>query len=133
MAEKKRRMSAERWVILGLLIVLVSMLGGFAIASGAPSNITTCTKASNGKMKIITSGGVAKCTAKGKGTAATWDNHAIVGPQLAQIPQLNSGLNTACQRYLDLFRLFVGGPITPDEFTTNPLGPQETECIGRVS
>ena len=70
-------------MILGLLVVMVSMLGGFAVASGAPSSITTCTKASNGKMKIITSGGVAKCTAKGKGTANTWDNHSVVGPQLA--------------------------------------------------
>jgi hypothetical protein len=34
MTTGKRRMSTERWIIVGLVVVIVSMLGGFAAASG---------------------------------------------------------------------------------------------------
>ncbi len=66
---------AGRWVALGTVLGVVAAWGGFGLASGASSSITTCTKKSNNKTKIITSAQVAKCTKKGKGTVTTWDNH----------------------------------------------------------
>jgi hypothetical protein len=71
-------MSAERWVILGLLVVLVSVLGGVGIASGSPSSIHTCTTIKNGKIKVTG----ATCKA-GKQTSTTWLDAASVSQQLA--------------------------------------------------
>jgi uncharacterized protein YjbI with pentapeptide repeats len=67
------RMSRRgRWLALGLIVGLGVAWGGFSVAESAPSSITTCTKNSNNKTKVITSSLVAKCTAKGKGVAQTW-------------------------------------------------------------
>jgi hypothetical protein len=73
--ETERRIG--RWVALGTVLAVVAAGGGFgALGAGAAAAtpLTTCTKVSNGKTKIITAGGTAKCAAKDKGVARTWDD-----------------------------------------------------------
>jgi hypothetical protein len=67
--ERKRKITAERWVILGLLTVLVSVFAGFAVASAVVTNgngtVNACYK-KNGNLRVATTG----CKA-GKETAVT--------------------------------------------------------------
>ena len=59
-------------------------MGGSGVAGAATSSIKTCTKTSNNKTKVIDASAVAKCIAKGKGVARTWDDHAVTGPLQAK-------------------------------------------------
>jgi uncharacterized protein YjbI with pentapeptide repeats len=72
--ERSQRAS-YRVAIIALLAALVTTWAGVNLveaATGAPGSITTCTKAKNGKTKVIASSLVTKCTAKGKGFAKQW-------------------------------------------------------------
>jgi hypothetical protein len=70
---ERKRTGRARWVALGLTVGLVAAWGGFAVVDAAPpASITTCTKNSTSKTKVIASSLVAKCTYKGKGVAQTW-------------------------------------------------------------
>src|SRR5262245_32739336 len=89
MTPKRKR---GRWIALGLTVGLVVAWGGFATAESAPSSITTCTKASNGKTKLIAPSQTAKCNAKGKGIATTWDPHSITVALQNQLTAANSEL-----------------------------------------
>ena len=71
MADKKQR-KVGRYVALGTVLATVAVWGSVGLLGAAPSSITTCTKTSNNKTKVIATSGVAKCTAKGKGVAQTW-------------------------------------------------------------
>jgi hypothetical protein len=76
---ERKRAGRVRWVALGLTLGLVAAWGGFTVVEAAtPSSITTCTKTSTGKMKVITASQVAKCQKRGKGSVTTWDDHAVV-------------------------------------------------------
>jgi Pentapeptide repeats (8 copies) len=69
-----------RWIALGTILGVVAAWGGLGIvgivgaATSAPSTITTCTKAKNGKTKVIYNDYVyvERCSRKGKGFAKVW-------------------------------------------------------------
>jgi hypothetical protein len=91
------RQGKKRWIALGTTLGVVAAWGGFGLvgaATTAPTTITTCTKASNGKTKVIAPATVAKCTKKGKGVAKTW-NTVNVAALNAQIATLTSNVATA--------------------------------------
>jgi hypothetical protein len=100
MAEKKKsKVSPERFMIVGLLVALVFTLGGFAIASGAPSSIHTCT-GRGGRIRVAA--GTCK---PGRQTSDTWDNHEIVAQELADRDARILALRTAiCHTGLSIFQ-----------------------------
>ena len=75
----------RRLLVVGLVAGLASALAGFGLAQGAPSSITTCTKTSTGKIQVIATTEVGKCTKKGKGTATTWDKHSTTVSLMNQL------------------------------------------------
>jgi hypothetical protein len=82
MASKRR--GRARWIALGLIMGLVVAWSGVGLAGATTSSIKTCTKVSSNKTKVIDASAVAKCTAKGKGVARTWDDDTVVGPLQAK-------------------------------------------------
>jgi len=103
MGSNQGRTKVARWIALGTLLGVATAWGGFSVVDAAPSSITTCTKTRNNKTKIIPASSSAACTAKGKGTVNTWDNHSLVagqvGAQDAQIANLQTEESNFCTEY----------------------------------
>jgi uncharacterized protein YjbI with pentapeptide repeats len=96
MATRSKR---SRWLALGLVVGLGLAWGGYSVAESAPSSITTCTKNSNNKTKVITTAQVAKCTRKGKGVVQSW----VPASQLA-----------TANKYYELLTALQNGPAVHD-------------------
>jgi hypothetical protein len=64
-----------------------------ALCGAVPSSIKTCTKVSTNKTKVIDASAVAKCIAKGKGVAQTFDDHAVAGSLPARVTNVCNETN----------------------------------------
>jgi hypothetical protein len=95
---ESKRLRRARWIALGLITGLIAAWGGFGLVGAAPSSITTCTKVSTQKTKVIGSdaASVATCTNKGKGVRRTWDDHTIVA---VKDTSLAAAKQDACNLY----------------------------------
>jgi hypothetical protein len=117
MAEK--RLGRVRWVALGLIMGLVAAWGAFGMlgATSLQPSVTTCTKASTGKMKVIAAADSGKCTKNGKGTTDLWDNHVFVANKI----------ETICNDFYFMYNAHVA--------PTNPVlfGGFEAPCAGKVT
>jgi uncharacterized protein YjbI with pentapeptide repeats len=61
------------WLALGLVVGLGLAWGGFALVEAAPpATLTTCTKSSNNKTKVIAPSLTARCTRNGRGVVQSW-------------------------------------------------------------
>ncbi len=118
--ESKQGPKAVRWVTLGLVAGLALAWGGFSVAESAPSSITTCTKVSNNKTKVIATSAVAKCTYKAKGVAQNWDDHSVVVGLSGQLAEKNADLQVAKSDACALITEVAGDNELLNEFNGNP-------------
>jgi hypothetical protein len=118
--EAKRR-GRVRWIALGMLCGLGAAWGGFGAigaVTSAPSAITTCTKASTGKSKVIAgdAASTGKCTKKGKGFVKSWTD-ARYREFLRGTQECSIFGTTDDFRRIDFTNLFVPRAICGGNFT----------------